>query len=246
MINTSHTYWQAILTLCRCDLGIALLNGSDPAFYCQPKEPVIDYPKQLLLLPHDRKMYFEDDINFIQDMDNDLVTAWRVIRRFCLLVNLGMQTQRLIRPELIYETMSAVMYRLLHMRFAYGSTDEVVRYGLLAFSYHIFLQWQDVKLPYDHFSTTYQSCVRCLKHIDGFSSELMLWLLMTGALSVYNVADEAWLGELVREYADRCQVRSWKEMRDILKSLIWIDLLHEPSARRIYDLIWPDEGECSK
>jgi hypothetical protein len=35
-------------------------------------------------------------------MDTDFATAWRVMRRFCLLVNLGMQTHRFMRLEIIH------------------------------------------------------------------------------------------------------------------------------------------------
>jgi hypothetical protein len=140
MMDRTRGHWQEILILYRCDLGIALLNGSDPVFYYQPMESVIDYPEKLLPASDD-KMWSEDSIELIRNMDNDLAIAWRVMRRFCFMVNLGTQTQRLIRPEIIHETMSAVIYRLLHMRFAAGSIMEAVRHGLLAFSYHVFLQW---------------------------------------------------------------------------------------------------------
>jgi hypothetical protein len=123
-------------------------------FFSQPSEPVIEYPEKLLPASDD-KMCSQDIMALIRNMDNDLATAWRVMRRFCLLVNLGTQTQRLMRLEIIHETMTAVMYRLLHMGFAADSMNETVRHGLLAFSYHVFLQWQDIKLPYNHFPTAY-------------------------------------------------------------------------------------------
>jgi hypothetical protein len=93
---------------------------------------VIEYSGKLLPA-FNSKMTSQDNIELIRDMDTDLATAWRVMRRFCLLVNLGTQTHRLMRLEIIHETMTAVMYRLLHMDFAAGSIDETVRYGLLAF-----------------------------------------------------------------------------------------------------------------
>jgi hypothetical protein len=198
------------------------------------------YPEKLLPASDD-KMLSQDNVELIRNMDNDLATAWRVMRKFCLLVNLGTQIQRLIYPEIIYETMIAVTYRLLHMGFAAGSIDETVRLGLLAFSHHVFLQWQDIKLPYYHFPTTYQNCILGLKLVDRVSSQLMLWLLMTGANSLFNVSDEVWLREHLREYADRCQVKTWKEMREILKSFMWIALLDEQSGKQTCDLLHLDK-----
>ncbi|RDW57388.1 hypothetical protein BP5796_12838 [Coleophoma crateriformis] len=226
----------------RCDLGIAILNGSNPVFYCRPTEPVINYPERLLLASND-KICFDDNIDMIQNMDHDLAIAWQVIRRFCFMVNVGTQTQRLMAPEFVYETMTAVIYRLLHMHFANNSIAEAIRNGLLAFSYHIFLQWQDIKLPYDYFATTYKDCILGLKDIDGISSQLVLWLLMTGANAVFNIPNEAWLRDCLREYTHKCQVKDWKEMRGILKSLMWIELLGEQPEKQIYNLLQLDHGK---
>ncbi|KAJ8097215.1 hypothetical protein POJ06DRAFT_228601 [Lipomyces tetrasporus] len=230
-----------LVEMLRCDLEIALLNGSNHVFFCQPSEPVMEYPEKLLPASDDT-MCSQDNIELIRNMDNNLATAWRVMRRFCLLVNLGTQTQRLIRLEIIHETMTAVIYRLLHMGFAASSIDETVRHGLLAFSHHVFLQWQDIKLPYHHLPTAYRNCILHLKLVDGVSSQLMLWLLMTGANSVFNISDEVWLREYLREHADRCQVKTWKEMQDILKSFMWIELLDEQPGKHIYGLLNLDKG----
>lgn len=195
---------------------------------------MIEYPEKLLSTS-DNKIHFQDNIELIRNMDNDLATAWQVMGRFCLLVNLGTQTQRLMRPEIIHETMTAVIYRLLHMGFAAGSISETVRYGLLAFSHHVFLQWKDIKLPYHHFPTAYRNCILHLKPIDGVSSQLMVWLLMTGATSVFNISNEAWFKECLREHTDRCQVKTWKGMQEILKSFMWIVLLDEQLGECIYN-----------
>ena len=65
----------------------------------------------------------------------------------------------------------------------------------------------------------------------------MLWLLMTGANSVFSISDEAWLMGHLREHADRCDVKTWKDMQDILKSFIWIALLEEQSGKYTYDML---------
>lgn len=131
----------------RYDLSIALLNGSSPVFYYQPQEPVILYPEQLLSAPDD-EMYSQDNIGSIRQLNNNLATACQIVRRFCLMVNLALQAQQIINPGIIHETMTSVMYRLLHMSFAVGVIDKAVQLGLLTFSYHLFIQWQDIKLPY--------------------------------------------------------------------------------------------------
>ncbi|KAI2602160.1 hypothetical protein GGR54DRAFT_625575 [Hypoxylon sp. NC1633] len=222
----------------RCDLGIALLNRSNPAFFSQPSEPVFEYPEKLMSAPEE-KMCAQDDLEVIDISDDKLATAWRVMRRFCLLVNLGAQTQRVMPPDLIYDTMAAVMYRLLNMGFDAGSVNEAVRYGLLAFCYHIFLQWQDIKPPYCNFLVGYQNCLLGLTRTNQVSSQLMLWLSTIGAISVFELSGESWLRELVQEHAARCQVKTLKKMQAILKTFLWIGLLDELAGSRVYDSLPP-------
>jgi hypothetical protein len=224
---------EKLLTLHRYDLSIALLNGSNPVFYYQPQEPVDLYPGQLLSAPDD-EMYSQDNLWLIQRLDDDLLIAYQIMRRFCLMVNFGTQGQRIINPDIIHETMTSVMYRLLHTSFAAGSIDKTVQVGLLSFSYHLFIQWQDIKLPYQHFPKTYQDCIQGLEVIDTISSRLMLWLLMTGAISLFHISNETWLREDLREYIYRCQVKTWKELQDILESFMWVTVLDEQQGKQVY------------
>jgi len=204
----------------------------------------VDYPARLLSASND-DLCSQHDKDLIGSMDSGLATAWRVMKRFCLLINLGTQTQRFVSQDMIHQTMSAVIYRLLRMRFAALSLDETVRHGLLGFTHHVFLQWQDIKLPYQHFPTAYRKCMMHFKPIDEGSSQLMLWLLMTGALSVFHVSDETWLEESLREHAVKCKVDTWKEMEDIFKSYMWIPLLDEQPGKQIYGLLNPDKGKST-
>ena len=130
----------------RCDLGIALLANSDPVFYRQPAELLPDYPDQVIS-SFSHSIYPQEDMQLLQDLNEQLAEIWLVMRKFCLLAHGATQTRMLILPATIYRTMTAVMYRLLRMGFAVGTLDESLRLGLLAFTHHIFLQWQDIDFP---------------------------------------------------------------------------------------------------
>ncbi|WAO82854.1 Hypothetical protein NCS54_00002400 [Fusarium falciforme] len=232
---------RLLLEMLRYDLDIALLNGSDPVFYCLPSEKLPDYPAKLMPTSND-SLNLQNSSEFLQNLDSELATAWRAMRRFCLLVNLGAQTRRLMRPDLIRESMTAVTYRLLRMKLASGSMDEAIRHGLLAFCHHVFLQWQDIKLPYHYFPTVYRECIQCLKAVDAVSPQLILWLLMAGAISVFG--DEEWLKNDLREYTEKCGVKRWKEIHRTLNSLMWISLLDEQLGRNIYDSLYLDKSNA--
>lgn len=196
------------------------------------------YPEKLLSAAPGEQMCCQgQNAELMGNIDDRLATAWMVMRRFCLFANLGAQTRRLMQPAIIHQTMTAVMYRLLHMGFAAGSTDEAIRLGLLTFSHHLFLQWQDIKLPYNHFRTLCRDCILRLERVDGVSNQLMFWLLMTGAVSVFDISAEPWLREYLRDCADLCHVSTWKGAQSILKSFMWIELLDEQPGKHIFDLL---------
>ena len=216
----------------RCDLSIALLNGSDPVFYDADSEPLPEYPLKLVL-DIDEDMSSHDNIPMM-NMDQDLATAWRVMRRFCFIVNLGMQTRRFVHPNIIQETMTAVMYRLLHMRFSTSSLDESLRLGLLTFCCHVFLQWHDIKTPHRDFAVKFRQCVEELVCVDDKYDEMMLWLLMVGSISLLEMDQDAWLFASLRRCVKRGGAQTWKETQEVLKSFMWIPVLDDQPGKRIF------------
>ena len=230
-----------VLMLRRCDLGIALLANSDPVFYRQPAEPLPDYPEQVLS-SFSPSIYSQEDRQLVQDLNGHLAEVWLVMRKFSLLANLGTQTRMLIQPATIYETMTAVMYRLLRMGFAAGTLDESSRLGLLAFTHHIFLQWQDMRLPHHPLSESYRNYLQVHALGDTIPPRISLWLLMLGAISLFSVSDELWLADYLRRQAERCGVKTWKDGQKILKSSMWISLLDDKSGKQIYDSLTEMSG----
>jgi hypothetical protein len=201
---------------------------------------VPEYPKKLVPSPGS-KLFSGDNDRLIHHLDKELATAWLVMRRFSLIVNLGVQTRWPVYTKVIHDTMVSVTYRLLFMKFPAGSLDEVVRLGLLTFSYHGFLQWQDVKPPHHKFHTTYQGCVLHLGVVEEVTPQLTLWMLMIAANALFDISDEKWLEDSLRGCIDKCRIKSWKQMQELLKSFMWIPLLDERSGMQIYDWLFPDQ-----
>ncbi|KAH7350551.1 hypothetical protein BKA65DRAFT_549560 [Rhexocercosporidium sp. MPI-PUGE-AT-0058] len=218
----------------RCDLSIAVLHGSSAVLFCEPSE-MEAYPERMLRDP-DEKKSFRNSNELIQTLSADLAIAWKVMERFCMLVNLGAQTSRLLEPELIHQTMASVLYRLIPMTFTIGSLDETLRNGLLAYSYHVFLQWKDIRFSRHQFPLNYRKLILEPGTADKVPSRLMLWLLVIGANAFFKVADEVWLGDSLRKHARRCNVKSWKDMEGILKSIMWMPLLDDKAGREVFDL----------
>ena len=210
-----------------------MFSTSKPVFFRQPLEQIPTYPVNLLP-QFNGTAQTQDTLEFAELIDAGLARAFSVMRRFGLLVNLGAQTQLLVSTKVINETMTSVMYRLLCMRYPPRSLNEGVRLILVAYCYHGFLQWRDIKLPCPHLQNAFKEGTLALQQNGKVSARFMLWMLMVGAVSIFDVHKEEWLGATLRYHA-RSQQRSWTEVQDILKSFLWIPLLDEEPARSIWD-----------
>lgn len=217
---------------------MALHTGSSTVFFDDSiLEPLVPYPGEILCSI--QKCAFDCESEYGLNLINEgLSTAWSAMASFCSLVNFSAQTQQILSLHVCLDTMASVMYRLLQMDFETGSTNEIIRLGILAFSYHIFLQWQGVTMPYlTQFSEIYRSCVSVFEPFSELHSQLMLWILIIGGISKLGGSDDSWVKESLRRQLEICQVRSWDEMRGILETFMWIGILHDKQGKDIFDSV---------
>ncbi|KAK5163170.1 uncharacterized protein LTR77_010954 [Saxophila tyrrhenica] len=221
-----------LFEMLRCDLVLAVFSTSKAVFFRQPLEPIPPFPFDALPEFSDTAQT-RDTLELAGLIDTDLAGAWSIMRRFGLLVNLGAQVQRLVSTKVINETMTSVVYHLLYMRYSCRSLNEGLRLILLAYCYHVFLQWRDVKLPCPHLQNAFREGTLALQQNGEVSPRFMLWMLMVGAVTIFDVREEEWLSAMLHHHA-RSQQRSWTEVQGILKSFLWIPLLDEEAARSIW------------
>lgn len=169
--------------------------------------------------------------------NNELARVWTFMSEFCCLVNFATKSGTLLTVDIFLGCITSVMYRLINMRFRKDSVDEAVRLGIMAFSSSVFLQWKNVGMPYLHLESCYRTCIGQLDPSRA-PPNLMIWLLMVGVISLMGIKDEAWLVASLRARVASIRVKRWDAMRTLLKSFMWIDLVHDQDGRRIFDSIF--------
>lgn len=231
---------------------MSLHIGSRHMFFnsrTKPHESFILYqdPKSLLELqkpaaPAPRYQYWYSSFKFLEHTDKELVQAWETLSTFCSVINYAVQTGQCISTEIFLDTMVSVMYRLLNMRSLLpGSRDETFRLGLLAFSSSVFLQWKHLGVAYAHLTSSLRVfLVAACRQTPSSPSvyippQLRLWLLMVGAVSVFEYTSNDWLKPLMIADFRLCEIDSWCKLRDLLKSFMWIDLVHDKGGKSIFD-----------
>ncbi|GMG41021.1 unnamed protein product [Aspergillus oryzae var. brunneus] len=210
----------------RSDLSIALQGCTKPLFF----DDTLRF--SILTAP---ALNQHANVQFLENIDDDLARSWSLMKRFCVLVNIAIRKQERLSMDFFLETMTSVMYRLLQLKFETGSIGEAIRLGLLAFSSHIFLQWRDIQRPYIQFSASYKESLVSLKSLNGVSSDIVLWLLMVGRISVFGTSDDEWLKPWLRANSQLCTVHSWPAMRDVMESFLWIGALHDKPGKDLFE-----------
>ncbi|CAG8954215.1 hypothetical protein HYFRA_00005835 [Hymenoscyphus fraxineus] len=221
---------KLLVEVLRMDIGLALYDGSKGLFF--DREPMIPLPNLSLLLPLDFEI-LRNPIIFSNGLDHQLAGIWNVLAQFCAVVNLALESSQFITSETYLETMASTFYRLLDMRFDPWSRNEVVRLGLLAFSAGVLLQWRHMGVRYSHFTNLFRICLEDISTSE-ISPELMIWLLMVGAVGVFDDSDDIWLMPLLRSQSEICGLRSWGEMKILLESFLWVGWVFDEPGRRIF------------
>ncbi|KAI1765462.1 hypothetical protein GGR53DRAFT_261179 [Hypoxylon sp. FL1150] len=238
-VSTFKSNPKLLIEILRCDIGMVLHRGSKPVFFNQttPGEPFMPYPDltPLLELRGTSTMASQNrTVVLLNDINGELSGAWNTMSAFCSVANFAVESGQYISINTYLETMASVVYRLFNMHFEPSSIKEAVRLGLLAFSTSVFLQWGQLGLSYTHLTSEFMGCL--VKLVQPCASpQLMVWLMMVGAVSVLNIVDDVWLKSLLAANMGLSDIQSWDEMQDLLNQFMWVRLVHDKAAKRVFD-----------
>lgn len=193
-----------------------------------PPTPWLDYKS-----PYDADQY-PNDIT-----DETLAELWDTLSNFCCLVNSVADKNIKRSDQILLDTMGSVMYALLRMNFPTNPINEAIRLGLLAFCSHSFLERREIHLPNDYLCENYRTPFEDVNTQPRDASRVSLWLLMTGKISIFtsDTDDSAWIKSRLRESIRLNKDCSRPQLRLILKSFLWIDILQFAPGKIIFESV---------
>lgn len=181
------------------------------------------------------------DVNtFVQSLDWRLSNVWEDARHFSYLSSLACSTGYKLAHELYSDFMASILYRLLHMA---PDPDcmagTALRLALIALGSNMFLRWQGLKTDYDGSLKRFGDALEALRGSDDLETvpaPLLLWmLLLRHALQQPGKTpshDTRWLPEVI----GRLGLSSWEGARQIVKTMVWIDFLHDAKGKAAFSL----------
>lgn len=162
------------------------------------------------------------------------------------LFNAEIAAGRKLEAAWFHSTMIALDYRILHLRLdEAGWEDEALRLGAVAFMTTVSVK---VSGYFRQFGALRRDLeVICTgKAVDEWTRPgALLWLFVVGGLAVWCELKEEWWVEGMREVVARLHLKTWSEVRAVLKTILWIDSLHDKAGEQLFlAATWPlDDAE---
>lgn len=230
------------MSILRVDLGWSIKNGTKPDFFNGDISwDHLLHEFVLMSRPLDQPHLDQDVENFLGTWDYKLRNVFLDLRDFSNMVNSIILTRKKIKPEWFQEMMLSIQYRLLHLEYSLTThpLEEAVRLGLLAFETTVFLQIPGSKMISKVFAEQLRAAVQMVFATQPLLLDLKLWILLIGSIMVFDIK-EPWLVESITELT---QGQSWETVRQRLKSIMWIDKVHDAPAKIILGIIQQEQGK---
>lgn len=161
---------------------------------------------------------------------------WADLREFSRVANLACQTGGTLDPSMVNEAMVSTMYRLLHLPFPKPTINHTIRLGLLAFAASIFLKSQTFSRSHQRLAARLRiSLFRLEKASFTLPHEIKLWLVMVLAFISLPLPEGLWLLKTIDELVQETNIARWLDARAMLKSVMWIDSLHNSPSKAIIE-----------
>lgn len=226
----------------RCDILLAVATGSSPVFFADKHlhESFIPFPDELSKFKPETggmsgcKLYPAD---FPDNVNDDLIAVWIVTKRFCSLINRNVKSKRKLSEATLLKAMGSILYRLHHMSFAVDTLDEALRLGLVAFSSHAFFEPTSIEIQRTPLSNAFRACLTNSKIREQISPQIFLWLQIVGFVAVFDESDHTWQKPLLLSSTERCGIRSWREVSEMMNTYVWIDIVFDKPGKDVYEML---------
>lgn len=154
------------------------------------------------------------------------------MREFCSAANDATETGVKMTTDVFLKYSTTTPGRLVGLEFGIRTHDELIRLCLLAYLKSFLSQFKVVELKTTFLSERLKTVLLAQ---SSKPSRLQLWMLFISALCIFSKADNEWLREMLVRTASSLGLRTWRETRVVLKSLLWIDMVLDTPGKDLFN-----------
>lgn len=213
------------------DLGVSLSTGSKPLFFSEELSWNSYLPTQAPKKTENSGEESSSLINFLESLDTWLRLVWGDLKAYSQSANMAAICGLDMDIALYQEAMVSIHYRLTRLIFEPGSINETIRLALLAFASSVFLQGGGVWVRHEHLYRCLRiSFIKAKEREEDFPPQIMLWLYVFCVALDAREPSHSRLRPGLTELLQTQGLRSWDEVRDLLKSVLWVNKIHDAIA----------------
>jgi hypothetical protein len=235
----------------RVDIVGAIVLGSKPRFDLVHSTPHPDFksiePCSLLAARYKARLF---NLTHLPDLGEKMMEAYRILRHLIIKKERFASSQEMestgTEPQSLYSYCTQLMYRLITL-IQYESPNLLIKNALIyrlfgnAAVAHILMFTYNMP-PRSGTHVLLSSRLRaCLEIIDVPSfqiayPEMMLWIIMIGAMGSVGTADQEWFTQLLARLCCAAGISGTTELSLCLREFLWSDFY----LGSIFDQFWED------
>jgi hypothetical protein len=182
----------------------------------------------------------------VRTLERRLYAILKDVQDLSQLLNDSHDSGHKIREMSLEDLITYIQSRLRMLEFEDNDIfPELLRLSLLAFLTTIFWGFPGVKFEYPRLANQLrQACMSFTPSTPG-ESYLFAWALMVGATSVFRGPDQTWLLQRLRPLIRDSLGRTWFEVKNNLRQVMWIDSIHDGPGIEVFNQCLGETGDRS-
>ncbi|CAH0022284.1 unnamed protein product [Clonostachys rhizophaga] len=216
----------------RLDLRLALRTGAKPVFLCEQDfqwNPSLVRPMKTSTATPIHTICSTPDIR--------LVNIWHDLKDFTNSINMAQQTCQKLASKQFQEILITSQYRLQCLAYERHDVQEIIRHVMLAYTTTLFMKTTDLPAQCRPLAMQLRQDLGYLESQDDKNLlKLQVWSVCISRASVLSTeGDLPWLENWLRKACRMLEISTWEKTRRILKSFVWVDLIHGPIGQPFFE-----------
>ncbi|VUC27885.1 unnamed protein product [Clonostachys rosea] len=221
----------------RLDLRLALRTGAKPVLLCGQDfqwNPSLVRPIGLSKTTPIHSVCSTPDIR--------LVNVWLDLQDFTNSINSTQQTHQKLESKQFQEKLISLQYRLQCLAYEDHDIQELIRHVMLACTTTLFMKTTDLPAQCRPLAMQLRQDLGYLESQgDKNLLKLQIWAVCISRASVLSTKGELpWLENWLRKACRTLEISTWEEIRRILKTFVWVDMIHDGIGRSLFE----GAGQC--
>ncbi|KAM0490435.1 hypothetical protein ACHAP8_011594 [Fusarium lateritium] len=214
----------------RTGLVHSICTGANLAFYEDATlfDSAFDSSSQLAQLKPSDASCFSRSRSVVRTLKGRLYAIFKDVQDLSQLLNDSHDSGYKIREMSLEGLITCIQSRLLMLESEGNDIfSELLRLSLLSFLTTIFWSFPGVKFEYPRLANQLRQAFIAFTPSTPGERYLFAWALMVGATSIFRGHDQTWLLQGRRPLIWDSLGRTWFELKDNLRQVMWINSIHD-------------------